>query len=111
MATRVPQPRASGAQTRTLSRRGLLRPKIEGNPAKPRPTIPQSDPSRRGNKKDRTTSRRTYRPKTLQNLADVPDKRAGHGALLGEMGSGRTLHSCSPLQKVQGRHDSGNRTF
>src|SRR5439155_22672749 len=78
---------------------------------KPRPTIPQSHPSGRGNKKDRKTSSRTNRPTTLENLANLSDKRPGHGARLGEMGSGRTLHSCTPLYKVQGRHSSGNRAL
>ena len=111
MATRVPRPGTPGAQARVLSRRSRVRPKIEGNPEKSRPTIPQSHSSRRGNKENRTTSCRACRPKTLENLANLPDKRPGHPAYFGEMGSGRTLHSCSPLQKVQGRHDSGNRTF
>src|SRR2546426_11897325 len=97
MATRVPQPGTPGTQTRILTRHSRVRPKTEGNPKKPRPTIPQSHPSRRANKKDRTTRCRAYRSKTLQNLANLPDKRPSHGARLGEMGSGRTLHSCTPL--------------
>src|SRR5437667_3438605 len=97
MAKRVPRPGTPGTQTRILSRRSRVRPKTEGNPKKPRPTIPQSHPSRRRNKKDRTTSCRAYRPKTLQNLANLADKRPDHGAFVGEMGSGRTLHSCTPL--------------
>src|SRR5438309_2735500 len=111
MATRVPQPRTTRTQARVLSRRSRLRSKIEGSTEKPRPTIPQSHPSRRGNKENRTTSCRAYRPKTLENLAQVPDKRPGHDTRLGEMGSRRTLYSCSPLSKVQGRHGSGNRAL
>src|SRR5256885_8150343 len=97
MAKRIPRPRTPGTQTRILSRHSRVRPKTEGNPKKPRPTIPQSHPPGRGNKKDRKTSRRTNRPTTLQNLANLSDKRPSHGARLGEMGSGRTLHSCTPL--------------
>src|SRR5207249_8520062 len=73
MATRVPQPGTPGTQTRILSRHSRVRPKTEGNPEKPRPTIPQSHPSGRGNKKDRKTSSRTNRPTTLENLANLSD--------------------------------------
>src|SRR2546428_1871235 len=111
MATRVPQPRTPGPQTRALSRHSRLRTKIEGSTEKPRPAFSQGHSSRRGNKENRTTSCRAYRPKTLENLAHLPDKRPGHDACLGEMGSGRTLNSCSPLSKVQGRHGSGSRAL
>src|SRR3989442_6813927 len=97
MATRVPQSGTPGTQTRILSRHSRVRPKTEGNSKKPRPAIPQGHPSGRGNKKDRTTSSRTNRPTTLENLANLSDKSPSHGARLGEMGSGRALHSCTPL--------------
>src|SRR2546427_62608 len=97
MATRVPQPRTPGAQTRVLSRCSRVRPKIEGNPEKPRPTIPQSHPSRRGNQENRTTSGRTGRPKPHKNLEHTPDKRPPHSPRLRKRGQERTPHSCPPL--------------
>src|SRR5438876_10750180 len=108
MATRVPRPGTPGAQARVLSRRSRVRPKTEGNSKKPRPTIPQSHPPGRGNKQDRTTSCCAHRPTTLQNLANLADKRPDHGEFDGDMGLGRNLHACTPLQKVQGRHSSRN---
>src|SRR5260370_18875007 len=97
MATRVPQPRATRAEARVLSRRSCLHPKIEGSSEKSGPAITQSHPSRRRNKADRTTSGRAHRPESRENLARISDELPSHRALLREVGPGKTLHSCPPL--------------